>query len=803
MSKYMGYKKEEQEKVVVNLKTGTLILYGVAENIIRSIYTREEEKTGSPIGIERSGGARLTVTEQEEALCVSTDELIMELDKKTGRVIWRDKKTKNILLKEADKELRKVPEVIYSLEGEAPVINRVKTVDGERNFIENLRPVERGYLYKAKLSFDFMKDEQIHGLGQGEEGIYDYRHHNQYLYQHNMKIPMPFFVSSKGYGILVDTTSLLTFNDDERGSYIYADAIDQLDYYFVAGSVDKVIDGYRKLTGTAVMLPKYAFGYVQSKEAYHTQEEVLEVAKRYREQQVPIDLIVQDWNTWEDGKWGNKKVDKKRYPDLKEMNKELHQMNVHSMVSVWPNMNYGCENYVEMEDGRFLLNDLATYDAFNEKARELYFAQMYEELFSGGFDSWWCDSTEPFSGPDWNGEYLREPWERFSLVGDEHKKFLGAKKANYYATMHAKGIYENQRKVTDKKRVLNLTRSGYASIQKYGTVLWSGDIMAKWKVFKKQIVEGLNVSMSGIPYWTLDIGAFFTVNENWKHRGCGCNNDPSPKWFWKGDYEEGVEDPAYRELYVRWFEYGAFLPMFRSHGTDTPREVWNFGKPGEPYYDALIKTIKMRYRLMPYIYSLAGSVTFYNDTIMRSLLFDFSQDEEAIKRSDEYMFGRNLLICPITDPMEEKSFSTRECYLPKGSTWYCFYTNKEFLGGAKIDVSVPIDQIPVFVKSGSIIPMEADLTYANQRSKKAFEIHIYPGEDGEFLYYEDEGDGYGYETGSYNFIAMNYNEKDKTLTIGKSKTELPNGLAGRECKIFMGKEVKTFRYSGKEEVICL
>lgn len=803
MLNYLSYEKKEDNKVYVFLNSGTLIFFGVKENIIRSIYTKEEEKEESPIGIKAGTQVKLQVVENEDELIVSTNELAAKLCKKTGKVTWNNKKLKKDLLKEENKELSKTPDIVYSLAGEAPIVERVKTVDGERNFIKNLKPISQGYLYKAKLSFAFQEGEQIHGLGQGEEGIYDYRHHNQYLYQHNMKIPMPMILSSKGYGILIDTGSLFTFNDDERGSYIYLDGVDQLDYYFISGSGDQVVAGYRELTGRAAMLPKYAFGYVQSKEAYHTQEEILEVAKRYKDSQVPLDLIVQDWNTWEEGKWGNKKVDKKRYPNLKGMNQELHDMNIHSMVSVWPNMNYGCDNYEEMAEAGFLLNDLATYDAFNAKARELYFKQLNEELFSGGFDSWWCDSTEPFSGPDWNGEYLREPWERFALVGDEHKKFLGARKANLYATLHAKGIYENQRKVTMNKRVLNLTRSGYASIQKYGVVLWSGDIMAKWEVLRKQIVEGLNVSMSGIPYWTLDIGAFFTVNENWQHRGCGCNQDPSPKWFWKGDYEEGVKDPAYRELYVRWFEYGAFLPMFRSHGTDTPREVWNFGKPGEPYYEALIKTIKTRYQLMPYIYSLAGGVTFFHDTILRSLLFDFAEDEEAIKRDDEYMFGRSLLVCPVVKPRENSDFSFRNCYLPKGSKWYCFYTNKEYEGGQAIEAKVPLDQIPVFVKSGSIIPRESALSYADETPEEAFEIHIYPGEDGEFLYYEDAGDGYDYEGGNYNFITMNYQEKDKTFTIGESKTKLSKGLAGRKIKIFLGKEVYSFQYLGKEEVICL
>ena len=309
---------------------------------------------------------------------------------------------------------------------------------------------------------------------------------------------------------------------------------------------------------------------------------------------------------------------------------EIHAMHAHAMVSVWPNMNQGTADYEEFAAAGWLLNDLATYDAFNPEARAMYWRQAKRELFDGGFDAWWCDSTEPFSGPDWGGATLREPWERFQLVGGEHKKFLDPEKANLYAVAHAKGIYENQRRDAPDRRVLNLTRSGYVSSQRYGAVLWSGDISARWDVMKKQIAEALNMAASGYPWWTLDIGGFFVVRDNWRARGCGCDTDPSPKWFWRGDFEDGVNDPGYRELYVRWLQFGCFLPMFRSHGTDTPREIWNFGSPGEPFYDAIAETIRLRYRLMPYIYSLAGGVWRDNGMMVRPLLFDFPEDRRAV-----------------------------------------------------------------------------------------------------------------------------------------------------------------------------
>lgn len=793
-------------KVVANGET--TILYAVTDAIIRCVCTEKEEILESPLQIEYNTEGSFEVIEKECKFIIKTTEVTIEIDKESGRFLWKDNKGKTLLV-EKGRELRKTPLIQHTLQGEEPIIKRVVTVDGERNFIENLKAVKVGEIYKAKLSFDFATDEQIHGLGQGEEGIYNYRGHNQYLYQHNMRSPIPFFISSKGYGVLFDAACLMTFNDDVRGSYVYLDAVKQLDYYVIAGdNVDALIKGYRLLTGEVPMLPKFAFGYVQSKEAYHTQEEILSVAHEYRERKIPLDLIVQDWNTWEPGQWGNKILDKKRYPNVKEMNDALHHMHIHSMISIWPNMNRDTKDYDEMKEKGYLLDDLATYDAFNEDARELYWEQIDEEMFSGGFDSWWCDSTEPFSGPDWNGAYVREPWERFLLVGDEHKKFLGQEKANLYAVLHAKGIYENQRKKTKEKRVLNLTRSGYASSQQYGTVLWSGDIAARWDVLKGQIAEGLNMSMSGIAYWTLDIGGFFVVNENWKHRGCACNNDPEPKWFWKGDYETGIQDLGYRELYTRWFEYGAFLPMFRSHGTDTPREVWNFGESGDMFYDALVATIHLRYRLMPYIYSLAGSVTMNSDTMMRSLLFDFSHDKEAVDIADEFMLGRSLLICPVTEPMYYEKGSKaiekdkiRECYLPDGASWYLLHTGACYEGGRNIVVDAPIDYIPVFARSGSIIPMEQDLSYANESADTPFEIHIYPGDDGAFTYYEDDGDGYAYENGCFNQIEMTWKDKKKEFTIGESKIKLQKGLSGRLCNLRIGAWQTSFLYQGKKMTI--
>lgn len=790
----------------VELENGKYMVEAVKPNIFHCVYTKREEISGtSALGILRKPPIMQEQEETQEKWSVCSERIRLEVDKKTGAFLWK-KRGGEILLEEGGKELKETPFVIYSLMGQEPVIRREKTVDGERNFIENLRPVEDHTAYQGKLRFRFQEGEHIYGLGQGEDGIYDYRGRTQYLYQHNMRTPMPFMVSGRGYAILMDCGCLMAFRDEGGESCLYMDCLEQMDYYFIAGErMDELIGGFRFLTGKAALLPKWAFGYIQSKEAYHTQQEILEVAARYRREGIPIDGIVQDWNTWEEDCWGNKRVDKKRYPDIGEMNRQLHEMNIHSMISIWPTMNSNTENYREMLEGGGLLSDYTTYDAFSEKGREIYWKQMQEELFSGGFDAWWCDSTEPFSGPDWNGAEKREDKERFELVGEEHKKYLRPDRANLYALWHAKGIFYNQRKETEEKRVLNLTRSGYPSIQKYGTILWSGDICATWDTFRKQITEGINMGLSGMPYWTMDIGGFFTVHENWRHRGCFCNKDSTPKWFWQGDYEEGVEDFGYRELYVRWFQAGAFLPVFRSHGTDTPREIWNFGKPGECFYDALADMIKMRYRLMPYLYSTAGMVWLKDDTMMRSLLFDFPEDAESYRISGEFMCGKSLLVCPVTEPMYYKRNSVPvhhtgkwPCYLPKGSNWYDFYTGEKYEGGKSLLRPAPLGEIPVFVKEGSIIPMESGLSYACEQVKSPLELHIYPGRDAKLAYYEDSGEGYGYEQGDYQVIQITWTEKERKLHISSANKKYAQSMAGRKCIAILGDRKREFLYSGQE-----
>ncbi len=815
----MKIERGSDHRIELILDGEYMSIQAVRDHIIHCVYSHEPIEEVPSLLIDTGkmqqnmqDAAELVLEEGTKDLHISAGTLGMQIARADGQISWMNDRTKRPLLREVKKEFIKVPVIKYTTGDEKPLIKRVKTVDGERNFIQNLREESDHDAYQGRLYFDFDEDEGVYGLGQAEEGVYNYRHHTQYLYQHNMRIPMPMFVSDKGYGILFDATCLMTFNDTEVGSYMFFDAIPQLSYYVIAGDdLDEIIDGFRYLTGQAAMLPKWAYGYIQSKEQYYTADELADVVKKYRELQVPLDCVVQDWNSWEKDQWGQKSLDPTRYANMRERADEIHAMGAHTMVSVWPNMNTGTPNHTELFDAGYMLNDYATYDAFDEKAREIYWKQAKEGLFDQGFDSWWCDSTEPFSGPDWSGDIKREPWVRYQLVGTEHKKYLDAEKANAYALVHAQGIYENQRRTRENMRVLNLTRSGYASGQKYAAMLWSGDITASWDVMRRQIAEGLNMAMSGYPYWTLDIGGFFTVGKKWQNRGCSCNTDPTGRWFWKGRYDEGVHDKGFCELYTRWIQMGCFLPMFRSHGTDTPREIWNFGSKGTMFYDAIEKYIKLRYRLMPYIYSLAGDVVLRNGTIMRSLLFDFSDDKRAAGMATQFMFGRSLLVCPVLQPMYYEAESTPldeektwKVYLPADTLWYDFYTGVCYDGGQEILADAPLDTMPLYVRAGSVIPMTSGLQYAMEKNDAPLELHVYPGADGTFTLYDDAGNDYAYEQGEYAQIPLHYDEAAGTLTIGE-RTGSYRGMEGQiRYEVYVSNVKKTQGvYDGAKVEIAL
>lgn len=745
-------------------EAGTIRLIPEDAGIIRVSYTENgcfSKEQGAELA-DLSECCAWEYEEDEREIRVRTELLAVRVDRATGSIRYEDRSGR-LLLQEHPQESKAVEEFdsYRTVESEFSRIEEVRTPDGVKRRIREAQREFDKKLYHTKISFCFQPDEILFGLGQAEEGVWNLRHTTQYLHQANLKIAVPMLLSSEGYGILLSTQGPAFFDDTQYGSYLYTEADAYLDYFFLAGAPAQIVRSYRRLTGRAVMLPKWAFGYVQSKERYESAQELIETAQKFRETGFGLDAIVLDWMSWEQDLWGQKTFDRQRFPDPAGMIRTLHEMDVHFMMSIWPNMSEKCENYAEFQKAGLLFPNSNIYDAFNRKGRELYWQQVQRGLYRHGVDAWWCDSSEPVT-PEW--ERLRKPpaGEMYRNFVEEASKLMPAEKTNAYGLYHAKAIYEGQRGETKEKRVVDLTRNGYAGSQKYGTILWSGDISASWETLKRQIVAGLQFCSCGLPYWTLDIGAFFVKK--------------GQQWFWNGEFAEGIADPGYRELYVRWFQYGAFLPVFRSHGTDCPREPWNFGEEGDPFYEALRNACRTRYSLMPYIYSLAGAVWKDDALMMRPLIFDFPEDKTAAGIPDQYMFGPALMVCPVTEPLLYRSGSGRvsdpkkekRIYLPKGTDWYDFYTNRRYAGGQEIRTEVCIERIPVYVRAGAIIPVREPQTCTARMEREDMELWVYPGADGAFELYEDAGDGYGYEQGDYCVTEFTYDDRERCV---KRKTE--------------------------------
>lgn len=753
--------KREYNALIAISNYGILRISPKNESIIRITYTRGNDVSGEiGIGIVYDQPfADWHHDETDKIICLKTALLTLTINKETASIRYADSKG-NLLLAERDCNSRTLEEFdsFKMVIDENTQVERIETADGVKQIIRDANRIFDKKLFHTRLFLNWQEDEALFGLGQAEEGTLNLRGTTQYLHQANMKIAVPFLLSTKGYGLLLATGSPAIFNDTEYGSYIYTEADEQMDFYFIAGhNFDEIIKGYRLLSGKATMLPKWAFGYIQSQERYETADELIRTVKEYRNRQIGLDCIVLDWISWKDGMWGQKTFDERRFPDPARMMEQLHELNARLMISIWPSMNEACDNYREFFDKHLLLPASNIYNAFDEAARRLYWEQTNRGLFKNDIDAWWCDSSEPLT-PEWARMEKPEPSNLYHEFIRDCGKIIPLEKCNAYGLVHAQGIYEGQRSVTEAKRVVNLTRSGYTGQQKYGTVLWSGDICASWDTFKKQIVAGLNFCASGLPYWTLDIGAFFVKQ--------------GTPWYWSGEYEGANEDNGYKELYVRWFQYGAFLPMFRAHGTDARREIWAFGEPGNIFYDALVDAVKLRYSLMPYIYSLAGSVWYNDNTILRMLAFDFPNDKIALTVKDQFMFGPSLMICPVTTPMYYSAGSkpvegveyTRKVYLPKGTRWYDFRTNLVYEGGSYIDAAAELSEIPIFVREGSILPMTKSSNYTDEYPDAPIELRIYPGQDGEFMLYTDSGDGYAYEKGEYRLTNIKWNDLEEKLT---------------------------------------
>ena len=761
----------QSHEVTIETSSGFIKLTPYSDSIVRVRYALTQEFSAKESLMIQAAPTpvELDVHETAAALIVSIPQLSIRIDRQTTAFTYVDS-TGHLLTKEparGGKTLTPI-NVVKTIFDESAAAQSRKSVDGERTDVTNFKQVIDRQAYHTKLEFEWAADEALYGLGSHEEGMLNLRGQHQYLYQQNMKVALPVLLSTRGYGLLLDNYSMMTFHDDAFGSYLWADIADGLDYYFIYGpEFDQIVHGVRQLTGQAPMFPKWAFGYIQSKERYKTQDELIAVVKEYRARGLPLDGVVLDWQSWPEGLWGQKTLDPERFPDPPALTAELHRLNARLMVSIWPHMNKGGANWLEMREKGCLLGNQGTYDAFSEKGRQLYWQQANEGLFAHGIDAWWCDCTEPFEA-DWKDAVKPEPEERLKINTDEAKKYLDPAYINAYSLLHSKGIYEGQRNVTTAKRVVNLTRSAYPGQQRYGTITWSGDITATWETLRQQIPDGLNFCAAGLPYWTLDIGAFFVGNK-------------PDLWFWRGDYDQGVEDLGYCELYVRWFQYGAFLPMFRPHGTDTPREVWRFGEPGDVMYEALVKYLRLRYRLMPYIYAVAGQVTHQDYTMLRALPFDFRHDPATYNIDDQFMFGPALLVNPVTQPMYYAANSTplqgvaktRPVYLPAGSDWYDFWTGVRYAGGQTLLAEAPLSTMPLYVRAGSIIPIGPDIQSTAEQPDAALELWVYPGQDGSFVLYEDEGDNYNYEKGAFATIPIRWEEQNRRLILEERAGSYP------------------------------
>ncbi|MEA4852471.1 MAG: glycoside hydrolase family 31 protein [Paludibacter sp.] len=658
--------------------------------------------------------------------------------------------------------------------------------------------------YTVNQLFVLDKDEAIYGLGQQQHGKLSLRNAKINMVQGNTDDYVPFLVSTKGYGLFWDNYSPTTFEDKPESASFKSEVGDCIDYYFMlGGNIDGAIACMRDLTGQAPMFPLWTFGFWQSKERYKSQSELVGVVQKHRELGVPLDGIIQDWQYWGSNYlWNAMDFLNPEFPNPKKMVEDIHNMNAHVIISIWNSFGPQTKQYREMKPQGMLLkfgtwpqsgletwppnmeypSGVEPYDVYNPAARQIYWKYLKNGLFSLGIDGWWMDSSEP--------DHLD-----FKPTDFDIKTYLGSfrKVRNAFPLMTVGGVADNQRATTSDKRVFILTRSAFAGQQRYGANTWSGDVNSSWQSLRNQIPAGLNFSMSAIPYWNTDIGGFFAgaYNKGW--------NDGS-----------GAKNPAFQELYVRWLQFGAFTPMMRSHGTDVPREIYNFGKKGEPIYDAIAKMINLRYSLLPYIYSAAWDITNKQSTMMRALVMDFD-DKNVRDMNNEYMFGKSILVAPIVnaqytpetvvktdensgwnkdDKKDGKELAvdftqqkSSKAYLPAGTSWFDFWSNQKYDGGQEVTLTTTIDKIPLFIKAGSIVPFGPNVQFATEKKWDHLEVRVYEGANGEFSLYEDENDNYNYEKGIYSTIAFSWNNAGKTLTIDARKGSFPGMQTERKFHI--------------------
>jgi alpha-D-xyloside xylohydrolase len=693
--------QRQVDGILLKTDAGLLRLQVWSDRVIRvTCAPGNELPTNTSLSvIGEPGKTRWSLRETSEAVVIKTRELQARVERKTGTVEFFDLKGELVL----------------------------------RDIAKGRSVSEKG----VHGTFTLALGERIYGLGQHQSGAWNYRGKSVRLRQENMEIALPVLVSSKGYGLLWDNPSI---TDVAVGVPGKTDVVSwnsesgaAIDYYFMYGpKADNVVRNYRELTGAAPLMGQWLWGFWQCKERYQTQDEITGIVAKYRALGIPIDGIIQDWQYWRPNQWGSGQFDPARYPNPLAMIRNLHDMNVHVLVSVWPKFELGLTNLEEFEQAGAayspVMSNQKYYDAFNPVGRRIYWKQISEQLFSLGMDGWWLDASEPELSGKW-GEF-----RSFQTAAG-----LGKTVFNAYPLVHTAGVYQGQRAQSDAKRVCILTRSAYAGQQRNAAIAWSGDIRGTWEVFAKQIPAGLNFSVSGIPYWNTDIGGFFS------------------KQLPRDDYQE---------LFTRWFQFGAFNPMFRVHGTEWEKEVWRWD---EPTQKILEKYIRLRYRLLPYIYAVSWQVTSAGGTMMRPLMMDFLDDPQALDTGNQFLFGPAIMACPVT----QKGAASRSVYLPRPVDWYDFWTGKRVAGGGRMNAASPIETMPLFVPAGSILPLGPVTQYALEKSSVPIELRVYRGADGKFTLYEDEGDNYNYEKGAWATIPLTWNDAAGELTIGRRQGKFP------------------------------
>jgi alpha-D-xyloside xylohydrolase len=784
---------------VVSL-AGTMRIEVCGDRAIHVVASPTSEIPASkvPVAIQPCNAQNFQIVSVKKKIKLSTNALTVSVDTETGALTFFSGDGKTVLAepKEGGKQF------------DVPSLFEAKTWQVQQTFVSP-------------------PDEALYGLGQHQEGILNVRGIPIRLHQANTNISVPFLLSSKGYGLLWNNPSLTDFNPADQpievnaktgkgkfttgaqGSYgflLASDNKDQLvvdvndrhvidlinmwtpsaasgavgleahkeyavaakggpggfqlsarppqdtsafrsevgqaiDYYFFYGpELNRVIADYRRLTGEAPLFPRWVYGYWQCRERYHTQQEILGVGEEFRKRNLPVDTLVQDWQYWGKYGWNAMKFDEGIYPDPKGMMDQFHTLDEHVPISVWSRFGEDSDIYKRMSAKSLLVQGTPWTDFFNPEAQETFWAELKTGLFDYGLDGWWMDASEP----------------EFDILKGR-QTFLGSGESvrNAYPLFVTKAIYEGQRSTTDRKRVVIFTRSAYTGQQRYAAISWSGDISANWITFQRQVPAGLNFSMSGLPYWTTDGGGFFRP-------------------------EDQYTNEAYHELLIRWFQYAAFCPIFRVHGWTSNAEIWNYGRR---VLDIATQFDELRYHLLPYIYSSAWGVTHDGETLMRALPLEFPSDPRAEAVADQFLFGPTLLINPITTA----GATQRSLYLPAGHDWIDFWTGKRVRGGQTITAEAPLDRIPIYAKAGSIIPFGPAVQSASANADP-IDIRIYPGADGDFTLYEDEGDNYDYEHGAYSITPLHWDDKASTLTVGERRGSFPGMLEHRTFRIVRARE---------------